>query len=161
MAKFNEGDWVEVTPHPDPRSTVWNDYVHNKFCGHIGYIEEISETSDGGFIINVCVFFDEGVFGEQGNRYAWFEDKHLILSSEWEATRKVSLKREYEEYMRVEKKLKQKRDEILSEIFTPEHIKNKKQEEQKAFLEKEYDTEDDDEASYGEFNIMDLYHTKP
>ena len=160
MAKFKEGDWVEITPQPDPLSRVWNSYLHDKFCGWYGTIYNIAE-SEGNVSLNIRVFFEEGVFGDEGYRYAWFEDKHVLLSSEWEANRKVALQEEYEEYMRAEKKMKQKRDEMLSEIFTPEHLKKKeKPKKEEVLTDREYDT-DDEEASYGVFDIMDLYNSKP
>lgn len=157
MATFKKGDWVEITPKPDTKSKLWDEYVHNRFCGEIGFIHELAEEDDQ-IIVNVCVWFEDGVFSKKGYRYAWFENKHLILSSEWEANRKTSLREEFQEYLKIEEKIKKRRDEILSEIFTPEELKREKQEEENRLMT---DEEFNNEDMYGSFDIFDLYKTSP
>lgn len=120
MAKFNVGDWVEITPTPDRRSEIWDNGIHDHFCGKIGTVDDIAED-DQGSVYKITAYFDSyKAFGQPGNYTAWFEDRHFIKSSQYNFKIKYQLNKEYEEYMRVEKKLKNLRDKYLKEVFSDE-----------------------------------------
>lgn len=117
MATFKIGDWVEITPTSDSRSELWDINVHTHFCGKIGQIEDI--TKEDSPIYNIKVYFDNHrPFGQPGNYTAWFENHHLIKSSEYNHRIKYELKKEFEEYMRIECKMKNLRDKYLKQIFS-------------------------------------------
>lgn len=126
MAKFQKDDWVQICPTPDTRSDVWT-AAHNKFCGKIGQIIETNEFDENMPLFRVSVHFNYKQTALYGSHSAWFEDKHVIKSSKWEADRIYSLNQEYEQYMRTESNMKKRRDEILKNIFCePEPPKEKK-----------------------------------
>ena len=116
MAKFDKDDWVQVVPTPDTRSDVWT-ANHNKFCGKIGQIIDTNEDDPAMPLLRVSVHFNYKQSSLYGLHSAWFEDKHVIKSSKWEADRVTSLNEEYEQYMRTESNIKKRRDELLKNIF--------------------------------------------
>lgn len=116
MTKFQKDDWVQVVPSPDTRSDVWT-AAHNKFCGKIGQIIDLNDDDPGMLLIRVAVHFNYKQASLYGLHSAWFEDKHVVKSSKWEADRIVALNKEYEEYTRTESNMKKRRDEILKSIF--------------------------------------------
>lgn len=118
MATFKVGDWVEVTPNSDTKSEIWDVNVHTHFCGKIGEVTDISEDDEGS-VYRVQIYFDSHKpFGQPGNYSAWFEDKHIIKSSQYNFRIKYELKKDFEEYMRIERKMKTLRDKYLKEVFT-------------------------------------------
>ena len=117
MAKFQKDDWVQILPSPDTRSDVWT-AAHNKFCGKIGQIIDLNDDDTDMPLVRVSVHFDYKQASLYGYHSAWFEDKHVIKSSKWEADRVVALNKDYEEYMKTESNLKKRRDEILKSIFS-------------------------------------------
>lgn len=137
MAKFQKGDWVQIVPSPDTRSEVWTS-DHNKFCGKVGEVIDTNDFDKDMPLLRVSVFFNYKKPSIYGYHSAWFEDKHVILSSKWEADRAIYLNEEYERYMRTESNMKKRRDELLKNIFTePEPEKEADLE------EKPYDPSDD------------------
>lgn len=117
MAKFKIGDWVKITPTPDTKSDVWTS-EHNKFCDKIGLVEEVNEEYDDIILMRVTVDFKYKLDRISGERSAWFEDKHLIKSSQWESDRIKYLNKKFEEYQQFEQTVKRKRDKILKDIFS-------------------------------------------
>lgn len=127
MAKFAKNDWVKILPSPDTRSDVWTS-SHNKFCDKIGKIIDINDSYDDMILLRVAVNFEYKMTSLSGEHSAWFEDKHLIKSSKWEADRIVYLNDKFEEYKRFESSIKKKRDEMLKNIFTDEEAEKRKKE---------------------------------
>lgn len=117
MAKFKKGDWVKIIPTPDTDSDVWTS-SHNKYCDKIGKVLEINDNYDDMLLLRIGVYFNYRSSTYSGEKSEWFEDKHLILSSQWEADRIEYLSDKFEEYKRFEHNIKRKRDEIFKQIFT-------------------------------------------
>jgi len=117
MAKFEIGDWVKITPVPDTKSDVWTS-EHNKFCDKIGKIQDINEEYDDIILMRVTVDFRYKQDRISGEKTVWFEDKHLIKSSQWESDRIKFLNKKFEEYQQFEQTVKRKRDEILKQVFS-------------------------------------------
>lgn len=127
MAKLNLNDWVKILPSPDTRSDVWTS-AHNKFCDKIGKIIDINDQYDNMLLVRVSVKFEYKQSYLTGEHSAWFEDKHLIKSSKWEADRIVHQNQKLEEYQRFEASVKRKRDKILKDIFTDQEEEKRKKE---------------------------------
>jgi len=127
MAKFSKGDWVKILPSPDTKSDVWTS-SHNKFCDKIGKIIDLSDNYDDILLLRVSVYFDYKINSLSGEHSAWFEDKHVIRSSKWEADRIDYLNDKFEEYKKFEISVKNKRDKILKDIFTDEEEKRREEE---------------------------------
>lgn len=125
MAKFNIDDWVRIIPTPDTRSDVWT-ADHNKFCDKIGKIVDINDEYDDMLLIRVAVHFDYRQTSLYGEKHAWFEDKHLVKSSKWDYDIIVHRNDELDKFNILEKRLKDKRDKILKDIFTREEPEKKK-----------------------------------
>jgi len=128
MAKFQKDDWVSITPTPDTMSDVWTS-VHNKYCGKIGKIIDINDYYENKILLRVSVYFEYKLTSLSGEHSAWFEDKHVIKSSKWEADRVTYLNKKFEEYKRFEANIKKKRDKILKDIFTDPEIEERKRKE--------------------------------
>lgn len=120
MANFKVGDWVKIVPSPDYRSEIWDEKRHTFFCGKIGQINDIADDDDEyETVISVTVYFDSHKpFGQPGSYSAWFQDKHMIMSSKYDYKISYELRKEFEEYQRVEKRMNHLRDKYLKEIFT-------------------------------------------
>lgn len=120
MAKFKIGDYVSIIPQPDIRSPVWDSNINDFFCGKIGKIGYIKEDDDDTILLRVYVDFSDSnnPWKKPGENCAWFEDKHLIPSSEYFYRSKATLNAEYERYMVTEANMKKKRDDILRSIFS-------------------------------------------
>lgn len=120
VAKFKNGDYVKIIPHPDIRSPLWDSNINDYFCGKIGKVGYIKEEEDGTVLMRVYVDFRDSnnPWKSPGENCAWFEDKHLIMASEYEYRSKAYLNTEYERYMVTEANMKKKRDDILRDIFT-------------------------------------------
>jgi hypothetical protein len=124
VAKFEKGDWVQIIPSPDTRSDLWT-VEHNKFCGKVGQIIDTNEEDGYVSLYRVSVHFNYKQASLYGSYSVWFEDKHVIKSSKWEADRASALNKEYEEYMRTESNIKKRRDDLLRNIFCePEEKKD-------------------------------------
>lgn len=136
MAKLKINDWVRITPTPDTKSDVWTS-THNKYCDKIGKIIDINDMYDDILLVRVSVNFKYKQSYLTGDHSAWFEDKHLIKSSKWEAERIVHRNEKLEEYKLLEASVKRKRDEMLRDIFTDkeEEKRRKLKEAQKAIDE--------------------------
>lgn len=132
MAKFSVGDWVKIIPTPDTKSDVWTS-SHNKFCDKIGRIVDCNNSYDDAIFLRVSVHFNYKSSAYSGEHSAWFEDKHMIKTSRWEADREVYLNDKFEEYRRFETNIKRKRDKILKDIFTDPYEEERKK--QKALEE--------------------------
>lgn len=128
MAKFKVGDYVNITPQPDIRSTVWDSSINNYFCGKIGRIGYLKQDDDGTVLARVYVDFRDSnnPWKRSGENCAWFEGKHLIPATEYDYRSSLYLNAEYERYMVTEAKMKKRRDEIMRSIFSePPRIDNK------------------------------------
>jgi len=132
MAKLKINDWVQVLPSPDTKSDVWTS-SHNKFCDKIGKIVDINDQYDDMLLVRVSVKFEYKQSYLTGEHSAWFEDKHVIKSSKWEADRIVHQNEKLDEYQLFEASYKRKRDKILKDIFTDHEAK--KREEERALRE--------------------------
>jgi hypothetical protein len=153
MTKFAKSDWVQIVPSPDTRSDVWTS-DHNKFCGKVGEIIDTNEFDKDMPLFRVSVYFNYKKPSIYGYHSAWFEDKHVILSSKWEADRATYLNEEYERYMRTESNMKKRRDELLKKVFTvPEEPKKEKVDLSKK--EYEYDPSEDGWVFGGDWYMKD------
>lgn len=150
MATFKLGDWVQVTPDPDLRSDIWDRKLHSHFCGKIGQINDISEgDQEFDTAINVMVYFDDHrSFGQPGSYSAWFETKHLIKSSKYEYKIAYELKKDFEEYMRIERKTKYLRDKLLKQVFSDPYTEQNKPRPLPENVQREIE-----EADYGEYYL--------
>jgi hypothetical protein len=119
MATFKVGDWVEITPNPDLRWTLWDPRVHNHFCGRIGKILNIGPTpdDDGEFYCDVAVTFESGIFSKAGAFKALFKLGHLIPSSKYDCDIKKHYAEKAKELHEWEEFKKNSRDEMLKYIF--------------------------------------------
>lgn len=127
MAKFERGDWVQIVPTPDTGSDVWT-AAHNKFCGKIGQIIDLNDEDPNMQLFRVSVHFNYKQAALYGSHSVWFEDKHVVKSSKWEADRTTTLNKQYEEYMVTESNIKRRRDELLKNIFCEPEKENPKEE---------------------------------
>mgnify|MGYP003334615430 FL=1 len=109
MANLKINDWVKITPTPDTSSDVWTS-THNKYCDKIGKIIDINDMYDDMLLVRVSVNFKYKQSYLAGDHSAWFEDKHVIKSSKWEAERIVYMNEKLEEYKSFEESVKKKRD---------------------------------------------------
>ncbi len=127
MANLKINDWVKITPTPDTSSDVWTS-THNKYCDKIGKIIDINDMYDDMLLVRVSVNFKYKQSYLAGDHSAWFEDKHVIKSSKWEAERIVYMNEKLEEYKSFEESVKKKRDKMLKEIFTDQEAEKRKKE---------------------------------
>jgi len=132
MAKLKVNDWVHIVPSPDTKSDVWTS-SHNKFCDKIGKIIDINDEYDDMLLVRVSVHFQYKQSYLTGEHSVWFEDKHVVKSSKWEADRIVHQNEKLDEYQLFEASYKRKRDKILKDIFTDHEAK--KREEERALRE--------------------------
>ena len=127
MAKLKVNDWVHIVPSPDTKSDVWTS-SHNKFCDKIGKIIDISDEYDDMLLVRVSVHFEYKQSYLTGEHSVWFEDRHLVKSSKWEADRIVHQNEKLDEYQKFEATVKRKRDKILKDIFTDHEAKKREEE---------------------------------
>jgi len=118
MAKFVKGDVVQVTPNIDWRWDQWSS-DHSQLCSKICNIVDIKyESWTNQTFVEVSY---------RGKR-VWFLDHHLIVVDDYEEIYFESIHRACEELQRHERICKKLRDEILSDVFTPEEYKSSRNE---------------------------------
>jgi hypothetical protein len=129
MAKFKEGDWVEITSTPDKKWQRWsnNPEYYDNFAGKVGIIAEIDSSKDpqGNILYKIGVEFQRDIRDgystlPAGKYYEWFMDKHLLNSSKYEAEIRKERAKAAVELQEWEKFKKKSTDDALRKVFAPE-----------------------------------------
>jgi hypothetical protein len=134
MATFVKGDYVQVCPQLDWQWDQWGSQ-HTKLCDKICSVVDVKlEQWTNQLFVEV----------EHRNERVWFLDRHLIKVKNYneifsEAIHEAAYK--LNETERLSKKL---RDEILTEVFTPEDERNKCSPKEQKDIEEELDNIFDD-----------------
>lgn len=124
MAKFNKGDWVEITPNPDNSWHEWTE-THDEFCGAIGQIINVDEDHRSQFedtdrIQIIVVDFKEEKNKAGFKRYwLWFLKRHVVHSTKEEAEKKQELRRQGSELQQWEATRKRIVNDSLRDVFVP------------------------------------------
>lgn len=120
--KFAVNDWVQITPTPDTKWHIWfnEQEIYDNFCGRIGQIISIYDSNKNETYYDVMVHFPKG-FGVHptGNYFQMFKGDHLIKSSAYDAKVQYNLEKAGDEIQKLEKCIKNKRDEIFRYICSP------------------------------------------
>lgn len=123
MAKFQQKDWVQITPSPDSGWKGW-DEAHDYFCSRVGRIFSIEESLDKPEDpeeddVKVEVYFGDSTFTE-GPQWYWasFKKRHLIQVSEALAKQYMHDEQAAVETNNFEDIVRRKRDEIFRHIFS-------------------------------------------
>lgn len=122
MAKFNVGDWVEVTPTPDTRWSEWTT-EHSAFVSRIGQIVEIwpdwthTDNRDEDWC-KVQTYFADGTMATgPGWYFVSFKKRHLILTTPSNAQQYLFDEEAAAETNNYEAFVRAKRDQIFRYIF--------------------------------------------
>lgn len=129
MAKFNKGDWVEITPNPDHSWSEWSE-THDDFCGAIGQIIDVAEDFRSQFEdndkIKVVVDFKHEKYKTGHKRYwLWFLKRHVIHSTKKEAESRQELRRQGSELQQWEATRKRIVNDSLRNVFVPRSQRKK------------------------------------
>lgn len=162
MAKFKEGDWVQVTPQSDWTWSGWT-ALHDEYCGKIGYIERIWDFDDH-TTYDVTVNFPYGFKGNNpGKYYVSFLSDHLILSSKYDSELSEQRERAGKELQEWEQFKRKATDDILRRAFSPqreeedeEKIRKEEEEAWEAVTEEYVLPEKDEPLKYTDEEIDDL-----
>jgi len=132
MAKFNTGDWVEITPNPDYSWSEWTP-IHDDFCGAVGKIMEVQEDFMSGVAgedndkIKVAVDFKECKYDDKHTHYwMWFLKRHVIHSTKEDAESKQTMRKQGSELQQWEATKKRIVDDGLRKLFTPPSYRRRK-----------------------------------
>ena len=143
MATFKKGDWVQITPRPDPYWQHWNS-AHDAMVGMIGRIVEMEKDPDDGALTFVQVLiYDESL---DPLMQEWFLERHLILSTRYDKVLEDELHKACDELQKWEAKKKNMVDDSLRKAFgyeTEEKEKPKKKTKKKSTSALEVSHEED------------------
>ena len=113
MATFVKGNIVQVTPTIDCTWDQWS-ADHSQLCDKICDVVDVKYES-----WTNQTFVEVSYRGKQ----LWFLDRHLIIVDDYEEIYYESIHKACEELQRQERICKNLRDEILSDVFTPEEYR--------------------------------------
>lgn len=139
MATFKPGDWVQVTPTPDNGWYFWSP-MYDQACGRGGKVIQIElDPGNGeGDLLEIEVDLPSG------KERMIFKDRHLILSTRYDAELSEHHRKAAEELHKWERLKREKTDEMLRYIFGREREKKESSYDPNEFILADYPDEEMD-----------------